>query len=229
MITPSIISLDGTGDPAADGCTARYSVYSTDDEYTYYQLDVTANGNWRLHHFEYTLHSTWVGGEIQIEPRDYKYESERYPSLPYHHNNFYEGMSIAIPYYGSNKIEIIRCIAIFEKFLSTSTITVTTEASPVNGGTTAPVIETRTGRVGQSETFTLVAMPEKGYEFTRWEDENGTIVSRSKTTNVEKTYSDNHQTFNYVAIFRKLTGLILHSATSGIILRGASNKILRDD
>ena len=121
----------------------------------------------------------------------------------------------------------ITCIAIFKKGKE-STITVRTSASPVAGGTTTPTSETRTGKVGQSETFTLVATANKGYEFKRWEDDGGSLVSKSKTTSVTKTYTENPQTFNYTAIFRKLTGLILRN-DSGTILHGSGGTILRDE
>lgn len=94
--------------------------------------------------------------------------------------------------------------------------TVTTEASPIAGGTT-----TGDGQYASGSTCTVTATPANGYEFVRWELSTGLT---SKNASFPFTVTQNTTATAY---FRQYTGLPLYGS-SGTILYGSSGTILCD-
>lgn len=94
--------------------------------------------------------------------------------------------------------------------------TVTTEASPVAGGTT-----TGDGQYSSGSTCTVTATPANGYEFVRWELSTGPT---SDDASLSFTVTQNTTATAY---FRQYTGLPLYGS-SGTILHGSSGTVLYD-
>lgn len=94
----------------------------------------------------------------------------------------------------------------------------------------------QTGAVGTSATYTVIAellAAMKGrYRFSHWIDNQNVRhdeKSFSKTFTFKTGYTpQNPEVIIFTAYFVECTGLILRSASSGIILRGKANRILRD-
>lgn len=220
MVTPTIYPAE-----AADaGCTAYVTLYDSHNPesgsgwYNGYTATATESEGWIFDGWEYDA-DTSSGPESSGSTRN-PWTCDSYS---------YEGISEYDRTYswGSRTYRTVtRLVAKFKKAKSCK-ITVMTCASPSEGGTTSPKSETREGYYGQSETFNLVATVEEGYEFIRWE-KYGELVSKSKTTSVTHSYANYDQTFDYTAIYRKLTGLIICNA-SGTILHGVGGSILRDE
>lgn len=221
MVTPTIYPQEAAG----DGCTAYVTLYDSHSPesgsgwYNGYTATATAAEGWIFDGWE-------CDADTSSGPDSSGSTSPTWTCDSYS----FEGISEYDRTYswGSRSYRTVtRLVAKFKQEKSYK-ITVTTSASPSAGGTTSPTSETREGYYGQSETFNLVAQPEDGYEFKRWENQYGALVSKSKTTSVTHTYIYSDQTFDYTAIYRKLTGLILRN-DSGTILHGAGGSILRDD
>lgn len=95
----------------------------------------------------------------------------------------------------------------------------------------------RSGAVGDSVTYTVLAdlLPEmKGrYRFLYWLDDQG-VKHKEKSFSKDFTFKEgftraNPEVITFVAHFTQCTGLILRSPSSGVILRGRLNRILRDE
>lgn len=95
----------------------------------------------------------------------------------------------------------------------------------------------RTGAVGTSTTYTVIAellAAMKGrYRFAYWIDDQNVKhneKSFSKTFTFKAGYTpQNPEVITFTAYFVACTGLILRSSSSGLILRGKANRILRDE
>lgn len=93
------------------------------------------------------------------------------------------------------------------------------------------------GAVGTSTTYTVIAellAAMKGrYRFAYWIDDQNVKhneKSFSKTFTFKTGYTpQNPEVITFTAYFVACTGLILRSSSSGLILRGKANKILRDE
>lgn len=95
----------------------------------------------------------------------------------------------------------------------------------------------RTGPVGTTTAYTVIAellAAMKGrYRFAYWIDDQNVKhneKSFSKTFTFKAGYTpQNPEVKTFTAYFVACTGLILRSSSSGLILRGKANRILRDE
>ena len=95
----------------------------------------------------------------------------------------------------------------------------------------------RTGPVDTTTTYTVIAellAAMKGrYRFAYWLDDQNVKhneKSFSKTFTFKEGYTpQNPEVITFTAYFIACTGLILRSSSSGLILRGKANRILRDE
>lgn len=211
-----------------DGCLASLTTYESGIEqwgsWNTLKAEATADGGWTFDHFEYDW--SYSGSDGSQSGTKEAYSNPFIGNLTFGRGGF-EEYHAAYDTGETYNHTVTAVRAVFNRAYG-GNITVTTSASPEGGGSAFPWFEQRSGRVGTQTTFTLVATPEDGYEFKRWEDEGGSLVSKSETASVTKTFTTAQQRFDYKAIFRKLTGLILCN-DSGTILHGASGSILHDE
>lgn len=99
--------------------------------------------------------------------------------------------------------------------------TITTAVSPAGAGTT-----TGDGTYAAGTTATIVATPNNGFMFLRWE-KNGATVSTSKSYSFTVM-----STATYTAVFRAFTNLLVNSANLGspvqLVYDPATNKLVAD-
>ena len=131
MITPTITSLDGTGNPAGDGCTASYETAGTDTNprygdyyFEYFFLRAKEGKGWRFDHFEYTQTDTVNGITHQIyDARGSKDGDGEYvfpkPDTP-HTSSYWQYLSEGHWYFADwggllEEDKITRCVAVFAK------------------------------------------------------------------------------------------------------------------
>lgn len=95
----------------------------------------------------------------------------------------------------------------------------------------------RTGPVGTTTTYSVIAellQSMKGrYRFIYWLDDQN-VKHREKSFDKTFTFkagytASNPEQITFYAYFTPCTGLILRSSSSGLILRGKANRILRDE
>lgn len=127
MVAVEIVSYDGTGDPAKDGCTAMSTVFDTNGGesghyswfYTYYQLKAKPK-KWVFDHFEYTNHRWDNTGWSQLYDRigySNNPDDEGFYVYPIGRHDTYlcDGHFTDTEYGDYDMEEVTRCKAVFRK------------------------------------------------------------------------------------------------------------------
>ena len=243
----TVVDIDGKGNPAADGCSAEYSVmehfvwppeYASiiQGSYDYYRLLATEAGGWKFVEFKWTFdasgyyakHYDGTASGENVPGSEHTYQ---HPVADRTDSNLYEGHD-EVPGSGSTDYTVSNCRAMFRRTQSTIRVLATCVygSNPrfIGGGTVNPESDSKTANSGETSTFAFVATPDAGFRFVRWENDNGVGLGTNTTLTLDKVHTSEDQSFQIYAVFAKSTGLILRNS-SGTILRGASGKILRDE
>lgn len=239
-----IVDIDGVGNPAADGCSATYTVFGDPNQgnqshsglgwsestiwyYTYYQLNATVGGQWEFDHWEWDFitKETYNGEDVHHDPDPHKNYSITHPTSTRRRDSSLREGNYDYNYTNEESPEnnesrsITYSVKNLKAVFRLPKVRCTIHAySQTRGCEVYPEEQVIEVPKKTDFTFTVESIPAKDYKLEKWTEAfSGVEVSKEPTLELTLNSGEYGVQPVYYAYFKKDeggTGIILRTDTS---------------